>query len=247
MTRENAAAKCTNDPRVEQARLLLARLEAGDEAAAATALDALTRLRESELFQEIGKLTRELHDTLNAFRLDSRVASLANVDIPDAKDRLHYVVRMTEQAATVTLNRVEESRPICKTQRERSAALAASWNRFLNREMGVEEFRQLAAEVGEFFAWTERNATTLDAGLSEVLMAQSYQDLTGQIIKRVIALVEEVEGNLVNLIRLSGQRFAPQTQSDAIRLEGPQVPGRESPDAVANQDEVDDLLSSLGF
>jgi chemotaxis protein CheZ len=256
MTRENAAGKCATeaaaggaaaDPRLGEARALLAHLETGDEAAAATALDALTRLRESDLFQEIGKLTRELHDTLNAFRLDSRVASLANVDIPDAKDRLRYVVRMTEQAATATLNRIEESRPICRLQRERSAVLGAAWGRFLGREMGVEEFRGLVAEVGEFIAWTERNAATLDAGLSEVLMAQSYQDLTGQIIKRVIALVEEVEGNLVNLIRLSGQRLAPQPQTGGNRLEGPQVPGREGPDAVANQDEVDDLLSRLGF
>lgn len=88
-------------------------------------------------------------------------------------------------------------------------------------------------------------------------MAQDYQDLTGQIIRRVIALVEEVEGNLVQLVRISGQRIVddPQRserkQSEASERmqkgEGPSIPGGDNEGVVSGQDEVDDLLSSLGF
>jgi chemotaxis protein CheZ len=89
----------------------------------------------------------------------------------------------------------------------------------------------------------------MKTNLNDVLMAQDFQDLTGQIISRVITLVEEVEGNLVELIRLTGDRFikpqdAPETDTAA---EGPHVPGVGRTDVVADQDEVDDLLSSLGF
>jgi chemotaxis protein CheZ len=238
----------TPDPRLEQARALLAHLEAGNDPSATAALDALTRLREGQLFHELGKLTRDLHDALNAFRFDARFAQIANEEIPDAKERLYHVVRMTEEAATRTLARVEESQPVCETIKQRAAALGSDWDRFCRREMEVEEFRRLSRELGEFFAWTGTNIARVHDGLSDVLLAQSFQDLTGQIIKRVITLVEEVEGNLVNLIRLSGARLAPAGEPDAAeRLEGPQIPGREQAGAVKSQDEVDSLLSSLGF
>jgi chemotaxis protein CheZ len=249
MPTEALAAIPQPDTRLEQVRALLAHLESGDEQQASTALDELVRLRERQIFQEIGKLTRELHEALNAFRLDDRIATLANEEIPDAKERLNYVVRMTEEAASRTLARIEESRPLCEEMRRRSGTLATGWERFRRREMDVNEFRDLSRELSEFFVWTGDSVNRMHSGLSDVLMAQSFQDLTGQIIKRVITLVEEVEGNLVNLIRLSGQRLAPAgaAVSPAERLEGPQVRGKEQAGAVKSQDEVDDLLSSLGF
>lgn len=249
MPTEATAANPAPDARIEQVRTLLSCLESGNEQQANATFDELIRLRESQIFQEIGKLTRELHEALNAFRLDDRISTLANEEIPDAKERLAYVVRMTEEAASRTLARIEESQPLCEEMRRRSGALATGWERFRRREMDVSEFRELSRELGEFFVWTGDSVNKMHSGLSDVLMAQSFQDLTGQIIKRVITLVEEVEGNLVNLIRLSGQRLAPTgpAVTSAEKLEGPQIRGKEQADAVKSQDEVDDLLSSLGF
>lgn len=240
----------SGDAKLHRARELLQHIEAGNETEANRVLDEITRLRESALFQELGKLTRDLHEALNAFRLDTRISSLTAVDIPDAKERLHYVISMTDQAATRTLNAVEESTPLCEQLGEQAVRLNASWSRFLGREMQADEFRALCREISDFLPRVTGDASRLQHNFSEVLMAQSFQDLTGQIIKRVIGLVEEVEQNLVNLIRISGQK-APPTQQAAEKaadaLEGPQIKGKEGPDAVANQDEVDSLLSSLGF
>jgi chemotaxis protein CheZ len=239
------------DPRLEQARALVAHLEAGDETGAERCLDALTRLRETQLFQELGKLTRQLHEALNAFRFDERLAAIAAVEIPDAKERLHYVVQMTEQAASRTLAVVEQIRPRCQVLRQEAESLAQAWQRFLRREMSLEDFRALAARLREFLSLVTDSSAQAHDGLGEVLMAQSFQDLTGQIIKRVIQLVEELEQNLVNLIRLCGQGGARERQPGAAAtgetLHGPQIPGRAAADAVSSQDEVDDLLSSLGF
>ncbi len=238
-----------------QARQLVRELENGNNDAASLLLDEIARRRDSGLFREIGKLTRELHDALNGFHLDSKIATLAENDIPDAKERLNYVITMTEQAAHRTLNAVEESLPIASELQSRSNELSEKWTRFRRKDMDVNEFRALVPEIDSFLELTNGHASALNASLSDVMMAQDYQDLTGQIIRRVINLVKDVEDNLVGLIRISGQRMATPDKAaqkgglseELSRGVGPQVPGLKQADVVNNQDDVDDLLSSLGF
>jgi chemotaxis protein CheZ len=245
-----------DDESLVQARQLVAELEAGNDEAASRLLDELARRRDSGLFQELGKLTRELHDTLNSFQLDARIASLTEHDIPDAKERLNYVITMTEQAAHRTLTAVEASLPIAEELQARANELQDKWRRFRRKDMDVAEFRALVPEIDSFLDLTSGHATKLNGSLSDVLMAQDFQDLTGQIIRRVITLVKDVEDNLVSLIRISGQRMVGNDKAAAksaaakdedARGFGPQVPGVDHGDVVQGQDDVDDLLSSLGF
>ncbi|MFN2308655.1 MAG: protein phosphatase CheZ [Gammaproteobacteria bacterium] len=245
-----------DDESLTQARQLVAELESGNATAASELLDDLARRRDSGLFQELGKLTRELHDTLNSFQMDARIAELTEHDIPDAKERLNYVITMTEQSAHRTLTAVEESLPIAEELQSRANALQDQWQRFRRKDMDVAEFRALVPEIDSFLELTNGHAAKLNARLSDVLMAQDFQDLTGQIIRRVITLVKDVEDSLVSLIRISGQRMAPADKAaatpgalrdDLARGVGPQVPGVDQADVVHGQDEVDDLLSSLGF
>ncbi|MFP5505092.1 MAG: protein phosphatase CheZ [Gammaproteobacteria bacterium] len=248
--------KVADDESLAQARQLVAELEAGNAEAASELLDDLARRRDTGLFQELGKLTRELHDTLNSFQLDSRITALTEQDIPDAKERLSYVITMTEQAAHRTLNAVEDSLPIAEELQRRANELQDKWRRFRRKDMDVTEFRALVPEIDSFLDLTSGHATKLNTSLSDVLMAQDFQDITGQIIRRVINLVKDVEDNLVGLIRISGQRMAPADKTsakpagshdDTARGFGPQVPGVDHGDTVKGQDDVDDLLSSLGF
>ena len=235
-----------------QARALIEHLEADNEREVDRLLDELTRVREGTLFQELGRLTRDLHEALNNFRLDTRISEITEKDIPDAKDRLNYVISMTEQAANRTLDVVEHSLPVSEQLARGAAVLTEDWERFQRREMEAGEFRELTPRIGAFLHQVEDDASRLRANLSEVLMAQDFQDLTGQIIRRVITLVQEVEDNLVGLIRMSGQKMLAR---DAVSADGgrdtvpggPQIPGRAGPDVVSGQDAVDDLLSSLGF
>lgn len=247
MSAENAAAALpVEDVRIAKVHLLLEYLQAGREDEANGVLEELTLLRQTALFQEVGKLTRALHDALTTFRSDSRLANLTDQDIPDAKERLNYVITMTDQAATQTLTAIERSKPLCDDLAHRAQALGGDWRRFTQRRMQVDEFRHLCQRLTEFLPLAEGNAHKVGAHLSDMLMAQAFQDLTGQIIRRVITLVEEVEQSLINMVRLSGQKAGSEIRAKAD-LEGPQVPGIKSADAVSGQDEVDDLLSSLGF
>lgn len=254
---ENTIA--VDDESLDAARRLLAEMEAGNGAAVNECLDVLSRKREQGLFQELGKLTRDLHDALRNFQLDSRIADMTESDIPDAKERLRYVITMTEQAANSTLTSVEAGLPIAEDLKDRAVALHDKWQRFRSRDMQVDEFRELVPELDEFLAVTSDNAVSLNNHLSEIMMAQGFQDLTGQIIRRVINLVTEVEDGLVELIRVSGAHIQPaeagkprqeDKEEDPNKGFGPQVPGVDNvaeAEVVSNQDEVDDLLSSLGF
>ncbi len=249
------AKKLNDESLLGQARSLVAELEAGNVAAAEHAIDELGRIREQSLFRELGKMTRQLHDSLTSFALDSRMQSLAESDIPDAKARLNHVIAMTEDSANRTLTAVESTLPIAEQLQNSADDLHQQWERFRNKDMSVAEFRSMSKEIDAFLSVTRDNAGRIHGNLSEVMMAQGFQDLTGQIIRRVINLVQEVEDNLVELIRLSGSveteaadKTAAQQNNELMQGVGPQVPGvGDTTGSVSGQDEVDDLLSSLGF
>jgi len=242
-------AKATEEEVLARAEELIKEMQKGNEQTAAQLLDYVHTARENLLFQEVGKMTRQLHDALESFRRDSRIDSLAEHEIPDARQRLSYVIEMTQKSADRTLSAVEETMPMAEKIAEQAGNLSQTWKKFRNRELSVEQFRELSASIETFLTDIERDSSVMKNNLNDVLMAQDFQDLTGQIIKRVITLVEEVEGNLVELIRLTGDRFAKPVEDDEADTvaEGPHVPGVGNKDVVANQDDVDDLLSSLGF
>ncbi len=239
----------------QQAQLLLAKklvqaLESNDEVAADNILNEMAGMRESTLFQEVGRLTRQLHDSMNSFSLDAKMSALTANDIPDAKERLHYVITMTEQAANSTLGVVEDLLPVSNVLNEQASELSDKWDRFLAKDMPFEEFKMMSSDITAYFSQTKNDLSSVQTGLTDILLAQSFQDITGQIIKKVITLVEDLEQGMVSLVSLSGgQVHSENTVTTDDVLPGPVVPGVDdkSNDVATKQDDVDDLLSSLGF
>lgn len=250
---ETAIAEKT-DPtsvKLQLARSLVSHLEAGNEDEAEAIVAELSGAKDSQLFQEVGRLTRDLHDSINSFVADARLADIAENEMPDAAERLRYVIATTEQAANTTLGAVEQSLPLADSLRNDAHHLAGQWERFNSRQLSVDDFRELSSELSSFLTATQVNSEALHEKLSEVLLAQGYQDITGQVICRVITLVDDVEHKLVELVRLSGSRTK---SSDSVTSEGPDtsphgpvVPGVDKGDVLNSQDDVDSLLSSLGF
>ena len=239
----------TDIDRLSLAKELLAALEQGDELKADKLLDEIAGIRETQLFLEVGRLTRQLHEAMRSFALDSRISELTENDIPDAKERLHYVISMTEQAANQTLTAVEGLFPVAQSLNQQAQKLAGNWERFLVRKMPYEEFKGMSHEITHYFNESKQSLEMMQNGLNEILMAQGFQDITGQIIRRVIALVEDLETSMVELIRLSGTKAGTAKSAHVADLPGPAVPGVDDKagDIATSQDEVDDLLSSLGF
>lgn len=241
-----------SDLMLERARMLVREIEDGNENAAIHMLDDLTRIREGKLFQEMGHLTRELHEAMKNFTMGDRIAELTEEEIPDAKERLNHVITMTEQAADKTLTAVEAGLPLSEDIQKHAGELNDKWQSFQNRDLSVEEFRGLVKELDGFFPLLSGDAQSLHKHMSDIMMAQDFQDLTGQIIRRVINLVHDVEENLVKMIRLSGGTVVAEKKAEKekkdIKAEGTHVPGtNKAADIVEGQDDVDDLLSSLGF
>lgn len=235
------------DDNIARVRDLLACMEKGNEEDAIEIIDELTSIRETELYQDMGKLTRELHDAISNFGIDDSINIMAEQSIPDARERLNYVISKTDEAANKTLEAVEESIPICNDLNDKALILHATWQKFTNRELSADQFRQLSKDVNDFFVNAYEISKVKDH-LTAVLLAQEYQDLTGQIIKKVINLVSEVEDKLIGLIKLTGApQIAVAKKDNKSSLDGPPVPGLAHADTVSGQDEVDDLLSSLGF
>jgi len=249
----------TDNENLQLAKKYIELLESGNRQEADDVLAELTDIRESQLFNELGKLTRDFHETLNAFNSDDRITALAEDEIPDAKERLNYVIQKTDDAAHKTLNAIETVLPMCESLEKSLSGLGSEWDKFLAKEMKPQEFRDLTGDIKSFFDSSGGELNVVKSNLTEILMAQDFQDITGQIIKRVITLVAEVEKSLVELVKLGGKIRLPKDQQDQGKtqgqaaadetgvLEGPQIPGMETGSAVGGQDDVDELLSSLGF
>jgi len=213
------------------------------------AADALVVNCQSGLFNEIGTMTRGLHDALNEFCETSSISNIAEDDIPDAKTRLNSVITMTEEAANKTMDAVDEVIPVAKQLEIKAQNLSSKWSRFQGRDMDANEFRDVVKELDGFLGSIKTDSEKVNVLLNDILLAQGFQDLTSQIIKQVIELVTTVEDNLVKLVSISGMKKTEINRNkDGSTAHGPSVSGtRDEITAVSGQDEVDDLLASLGF
>lgn len=248
----------------QRAVVLMERLEQGDFPGATKVIQHINEVRDRSIYREVGKLTRGLHDAIVNFEIDSSKVGLETDNMSkmgNAQERLDYVINLTQKSADKTMDIVEQGVPMVEELREQARALQSDWQRLQRREMKPDEFRDLYHRVDQFLGFTAAGASELGGKLNEIMLAQDFQDLSGQVIKRVITLVQEVELRLVDLMRMAGQveeltgLFRPHEPAEPARAapkadivaEGPQVKAAERADVVQGQDDVDDLLSSLGF
>ena len=222
---------------------LLGHLQNGNIQEARVLISVLGEIKEDSLYQELGKLTRELHNTIKEIDV-----GMTEKDIPDAILRLSNVIKLTEEAANKTMDGIDATIPMSTNLSKEAKVLLDDWSRFKRREMNVEEFNDLYNEMMMFLEEVEKTARAIHDNLQEVLVAQNYQDLSGQAIKKVITVVSEVEKKLVRLVAIATEANASfgVGEEEAFKVEE-QNEEKEKNIEVSGQDEVDDLLSSLGF
>lgn len=226
-------------------------LETGNEGQFFATLDDIVRRRERTLFAELHKLTSDLQSALDRFSLDSRLVDLAEKEVPDARHRLEHVLKLTDEAAHLTMDLVERSGPLAERTARSAAEVAELWRQFRARKIAVQDFRRMLDSMDAFLASAPEDMEQVRGNLTEVLMAQGYQDISGQIIRGVMKLVGELEVALANLVRLSdpsGARSGTVVELDAQRRGyGPAVPGVDHGNVANAQTDVDELLSGLGM
>lgn len=233
-------------------------LRNGDESAFFTAVDHIVRMREPQTLTEIRRLTGDLQKALERFSVESRLADLAENEIPDAKTRLTHVINMTDEAAHRTLDLVERSGPLAERSLREAGALIDSLQTYRERAPGssgfesavraIDAFLPVVRAVEAFLPAVRSDSEQIRKNLADVLLAQGYQDLTGQIIRSVIKLVGELEEALVSLTNLSGDVVEHATLGEsAAKGQGPAVPGVTRGAVASGQTDVDELLSGLGM
>jgi chemotaxis protein CheZ len=197
-------------------------------------------------FNRIGQLARQLHDAMVGLGYDKVIEKTVHA-IPDAKDRLAYVANLTEQAACRVLNATDIAMPIQERMDARRKEIAGRWDRLYANQLSVAEFRALADETRAFLnGELPEGIAQTNAQLMEIMMAQDFQDLTGQVIKKIVVLAQEMEVSIVSaLIDIIPE--IRKTEEVNSLLNGPVISADGRPDVVVGQQQVDDLLGSLGF
>ncbi|RTE66833.1 chemotaxis protein CheZ [Amphritea opalescens] len=232
----------------------------------------LNEMRHRALYHEVGTLTRAVHNAIVGFTDDVSSAELLQdskqhiASISDATERLSYVIELTETNAHKTIDQVDDAlRYVALIEQD-----------VVRRQELIDELAALKQDHPQLEALYEKacryavdhsvTLASLKESLMGILLAQEYQDITGQLIKRVIQLVADIEEKLVGLMAVASRvnslgalatskAVAGATSADVsasaerseAKGEGPQMKGRNEGAVASNQDDVDDLLSSLGF
>lgn len=213
--------------KLEQVKELLVTLEQQNYDAASRMLDEIVAHRDHDLLHQVEEIAHNLHETLDGFGDDSKLLHHTKQDLPDTTERLQYVIETTEEASNKTLSSAENGLAVLET-------LADSID-------GTSQQKLIEDAKHE---------------LNEIIMAQSFQDLTGQVLNRVIMLVGSVEQSLVDLIEKSGiqldeivlsQPSAQEQKSQEMKGLGPNVTQSSQKNVVQSQEDVDDLLDDLGI
>jgi chemotaxis protein CheZ len=212
----------------------------GNEDALNVALAGFENARNATMTMEVRRVANDLQYALEHFHANAKLIDLAQRQVPDAKHRLAHVLRLTDDAAHRTMDLVERSAPLADHATHEA-------DRLISLQQQGSSAQQLAPQLTAFVTLIASSMGAVRSNLNEVLIAQGYQDLSGQIIRGVMKLIQELEIALADLLRIAG----PGTEAGTIThsscsAPGPLVPGIPQENAVGGQQDVDALLSQLG-
>ncbi|OBV36653.1 protein phosphatase CheZ [Janthinobacterium psychrotolerans] len=196
------------------------------------------------MFERLGGIVRLLHDSLRELGYDKALTE-ASSQIVDAQDRLEYVATLTEQAANKVLNTLDEGMPAQDVLSKKAKDMDSRWTALFDGKLSLDEFKALAGDSRQFAQAVAEATEAEKARLLEIMMAQDFQDITGQLIKKVVNITKTVENELAQLLRDNAP--AEVREKLAQKQEAPLMQGPSVPSVALDQDNVDDLLADLGF
>lgn len=208
-------------------------------------------IADKPMFERLGGIVRLLHDSLRELGYDRSLSDVAT-EITDAQGRLEYVATLTEQAANKVLNAIDIGMPEQDALSKHAKEMDARWTRLFEGKLSVDEFKTLAADSRSFSTRVTEATEAEKARLLDIMMAQDFQDITGQLIKKIVNITHKAETELAQLLRdnappevKAAHTEKPADQPASDLMAGPAVPGMQA--AAMAQDDVDGLLADLGF
>lgn len=198
-----------------------------------------------QLINRIGHLTRQMRESMRELGLDKGIAKVAEA-IPDARDRLGYIAQMTERAAERALNAIDVAQPIQDGLAKQAKGLTQRWDAWFANPVELDDARELVLDNRAYLSAVPQQVSATNAQLMEIMMAQDFQDLTGQVIKKMMLVIQDMDTQLLQLLMDNAPALEKRPEANPGMLNGPEIVQGKA-DAVGNQDQVDDLLASLGF
>ena len=199
------------------------------------------------LIDRIGHLTRSLHDSLRELGYDKAIEKAAAA-IPDTRDRLAYVANLTGQAADKVLTLTETALPMQESLNAQSTILSGRWQALCDHRLSVSEFEALVAQTRTYLDGIPAQTVETSRCLRDIMVAQDFHDLTGQVIRKITEMAHRMESELVQLLL---ENVSPEARADAVAnnglMNGPVINADGRADIVTSQAQVDDLLATLGF
>jgi len=220
-------------------------VSAGAAAAPAAESGVAAPVTQEATYNRLGQMVRKLHDSMRELGYDKGLEETAR-KIPDARERLAYIAQMTEQAASRVLNATDIALPVQNELEHQARQMGARWDKMFANQLSVDEFKALAADSRSFFAAAPGKLDITNAQLREIMMAQDFQDITGQVIKKVVELVQGVETQLLQVL-IEVMPEEKKAEAPVNLMNGPVISAAGRTDVVTSQAQVDDLLESLGF
>lgn len=207
-------------------------------------MQANASLSPAQAFDQLGHITRQLHEAMTQLGFDVHLHRIAH-EIPDARDRLAYVGQMTEQAAHKVLGLVETAKPECGRLQQQAQGAQQQIEQLLGAaEAGAAPLRQGLQSLTGFVQAATTLADQQERTLTDIMMSQDFQDLSGQVIKKVIDIISRTENQLLQLLKDT----APEHVAAAVAAaQAEQLQGPQTADKAMKQDDVDDLLAQMGF
>ena len=213
--------------------------------AAAAATPAEAGSGDEVVYNKLGHLARNLHDSLRGLGYDKLLEDTAR-QMPDARQRLTYIAEMTEQAASKVLNAADIAKPVQDEMIAVSNVMSQRWDKMFANQLSVDEFKALAADTRTFFKQAPQRLQITNDQLMAIVMAQDFQDLTGQVIKKVVEMAQDMETQLVSVL-IEAMPDERRAETPEGLMNGPVINAQGRSDVVTSQSQVDDLLESLGF
>ncbi|EJM99201.1 protein phosphatase CheZ [Herbaspirillum sp. YR522] len=214
------------------------------EAAAPSAPNNAEDQADKPMYERLGGIVRLLHDSMRELGYDRSLTDVAT-QIGDAQSRLEHVATLTEQAANKVLNALDSGMPAQDRLQNEAKDINERWARLYAGQMSIDEFKLLAGDSQKFSNSVLESTEAEKARMLEIMMAQDFQDITGQLIKKIVGITTVAERELAQLLRDNAPpEVKAQIEADkpVSLMNGPAVPG-----TAMGQTDVDDLLDSLGF
>ncbi len=241
---QEKAASPSTPASLTPAATLKSEAAAANAAAAAQGEPAPEDGEPYDIFQRVGMLTRNLHDALRELGYDKGIDNAVNA-LPDARARLTYIANLTGQAAEKALTMAEEGVGIQQQMEGEASALAKGWDDLFAGRLTLEQFKDTATRTHAFLREVPQKTSNAGALFTDIMLAQDFHDLTGQVVNKIAGIAQNIEDQLVKLL-IDATPPEKRNEVEDTWLNGPVIDTKRS-DVVTDQGQVDDLLASLGF